>query len=59
MGAVENDRKHDDLCVWEPWILVPMTDKELASKHGRHIILLEDGSLQWNDLDAPTATAQT
>ena len=19
-SAVENDRKHDDLCVWEPWI---------------------------------------
>ena len=55
MGAVENDRKHDDLCVWEPLILVPMAHKELASKHGMHRMLLEDGSMQRNDLDTPTS----
>ena len=54
MGAVENDRKHDDLCVWEPLILVPMAHKELASKHGMHRMLREDGSMQRNDLDTST-----
>ena len=56
-----NDRKHIDLCVWEPWNKYSMAHKELANKHGMHRMLLEDGSLQrriknmqGNDLDTPT-----
>ena len=60
-GAVENDRKHVVLCVWEPWNKYSMNHKGLANKHGMHRMLLEDGSLQrrtmnmqGNNLDAPT-----
>ena len=36
MGAVENNRKHDDLFEWDPWVQDFMANKELANqwKHG-------------------------
>ena len=40
MGAVENDRKHDDLCVGSMGIN-PWTNKELASKHEMKALCME------------------
>ena len=34
--AVENDRKHDDLCVGAMGYKTTMTNKGLASKHQKH-----------------------
>ena len=68
---MENDRKHDDLCVGSIGIR-PRINKELASKHqehqmegSMHMRRMEDGYMhrrmqkskimQGNDLDTPTS----
>ena len=32
MRAVGNDRKHDELCEWDPWGMRPHGNKELSNK---------------------------
>ena len=51
MGAVENDRKHNDLSMWDPWIHTHESTKKLANqwKHG-----CMHGMYAWNDLGTLT-----
>ena len=30
MGAAENDRKHDDLFEWDPWVSHPLAGRKNA-----------------------------
>ena len=50
---MENDRKHDDLCVGAMGYKTTMTNKELG-KHG----CIHGMIYAWNDLDTPTTIEQ-
>ena len=51
MGAAENERKHDDLSEWDPWVEDPWLTKNYKSMEAR--------LYAWNDLDTPTLVIHT